>query len=69
MPSKPNRGLDNRSRDLSGEIRQKNNNTLVETLRKTYGEDFARGSRGDTKLGTLLDKAGAKSLSEYLKRH
>jgi len=63
-----NTGLDNRHRDLNGEIRQKNGNTKVETLRKTYGDDFAKGSRGDMKLDTLLDNSGVKSLSEYLKR-
>jgi hypothetical protein len=29
-------GLDGRHRDENGEIRQKNGNTRVETLRKTY---------------------------------
>jgi len=61
-------GLDNRQRDLNGEIRQKNGNTKVETLRKTYGDDFAKGHRGDMKLDTLLDNSGVRSLSEYLKR-
>lgn len=32
-------GLDGRKRDENGEIRQKNGNTLVGTLRKTYGDD------------------------------
>lgn len=62
-------GLDGRYRDLDGEIRQKNGNTRIDTLRKNYGEDFARGYRGDMKLETLLDNAGARSLSEYLKRN
>jgi hypothetical protein len=62
-------GLDSRHRDLNGEIRQKNGNTRIETLRKTYGEDFARGHRGDTKLETLLENSGTRSLSEYLKRN
>lgn len=61
-------GLDNRYRDLDGEIRQKNSSTRIETLRRTYGEDFAPGRRGDMKLGTLLDRTGSKSLTEYLKR-
>jgi hypothetical protein len=61
-------GLDNRYRDLDGEIRLKNGNTRIDTLRKTYGNDFARGIRGDAKLETLLDNSGARSLSEYLKR-
>ena len=61
-------GLDGRHRDLNGEIRQKNGNTRVETLRKTYGDDFAKGYRGDAKLDTVLDGSGVRSLSEYLKR-
>jgi hypothetical protein len=62
-------GLDGRHRDLSGEIRQKNGNTRIETLRKTYGDDFARGHQGETKLETLLERSGTRSLSEYLKRN
>jgi hypothetical protein len=63
-----NTGLDDRCRDLNGEIRQKNGSTRIDTLRRTYGEDFAAGHRGDMRLDTLLDRAGAKSLTEYLKR-
>jgi hypothetical protein len=63
-----NTGLDDRCRDLNGEIRQKNGSTRIDTLRRTYGEDFAAGHRGDMKLDTLLDRAGAKSLTDYLKR-
>jgi hypothetical protein len=59
---------DHRPRDLDGEIRHKNSNTRIATLRKTYGQDFARGYGGDTRLDTLLDKFGARSLGEYLKR-
>jgi hypothetical protein len=61
-------GLDNRHRDLNGEIRQKNGNTRIDTLRQTYGDDFAKEYRGDMRLDTLLDTAGVSSLSEYLKR-
>jgi hypothetical protein len=61
-------GLDHRNRDLNGEIRQKNGNTRVDTLRKTYGDDFAKEHRGDMRLDTLLDSSGVRSLSEYLKR-
>jgi hypothetical protein len=32
-------------RDQNGEIRQKRSDTKVETLRKTYGEEFAQGYR------------------------
>ena len=34
-------GLDDRCRDLDGEIRQKRGDTLVGTLRETYRPDFA----------------------------
>lgn len=59
-------GLDQRCRDLDGEIRQKRGDTLVKTLRKTYGPDFAAGVRSDMRLDTLRDRTG-KSLSRLLK--
>jgi len=62
------RGLDGRERDENGQIRQKNGATKIETLRKTYGEKFAEGTRSDAKLDTVLKKEGAESLSELLKR-
>lgn len=61
--------LDGRQRDDNGEIRRKNGNTLVGTLRRTYGEDFAPGRRSDMKLQTLLDEEGVTSLTEYLRRN
>ena len=59
-------GLDDRCRDLDGEIRQKRGDTLVSTLRKTYGPDFAPGVRSDARLDTLRDRVGG-SLSKILK--
>jgi hypothetical protein len=32
-----------------------------------YGEDFAAEIRSDATLGTVLDRAGVESLSEYLR--
>lgn len=61
-------GLDRRHRDANGEIRHKNGNTQVSTLRETYGDDFAKGYRGDMKLETLLEREAASSLSDYLKK-
>jgi hypothetical protein len=61
-------GLDDRCRDQGGEIRRKNGNTRVDTLRETYGENFAPGIRGDMKLDTLLERTGAESLSELVHR-
>lgn len=61
-------GLDQRHRDANGQISHKHGNTRVDTLRKTYGDDFAAGSRGDKHLVTVLKDAGAASLTEYLKK-
>jgi hypothetical protein len=59
-------GLDQRCRDLDGEIRQKRGDTLVRTLRASYGHDFAAGVRADMRLDTLRQRTG-KSLSQLLK--
>jgi hypothetical protein len=58
-------GLDNRCRDNDGTIREKRGDTLVRTLRETYGPDFAPGVRSDAKLETLRERTG-KSLSELV---
>jgi hypothetical protein len=63
-----NTGLDNRCRDNDGEIRHKRSDTLVGTLRQTYGQDFAKGYRSDAHLGTVLDHEGVSTLSDLLKR-
>jgi hypothetical protein len=63
-----NVGLDDRCQDQDGEIRRKRSDTLVGTLRETYGPGFAPGVRSDAKLGTLLDRTGSSSLTEYLKK-
>jgi len=60
--------LDSRCQDQNGEIRRKRGDTLVGTLRETYGEDFASGYRSDTKLKTLLEREGVASLSQLLSR-
>ena len=60
-------GLDNRMRDHDGEIRKKRSDTLVGTLRGTYGADFAKGYRSDAKLGTVLAKEGVATLDKLLK--
>lgn len=33
-------------------------NTRIDTLRKTYGDDFAAGYRSDARLETILNDAG-----------
>lgn len=59
-------GLDDRCRDHDGEIRQKRGDTLVGTLRKTYGPEFAPGIRSDIRLDTLRERTGG-SLTRMLK--
>jgi hypothetical protein len=61
-------GLDGRSRDANGEIREKRGDTLVKTLRETYGPEFAKGVRGDTRLDTLRERQGGESLSKIVKK-
>jgi hypothetical protein len=61
-----NQGLDVRHRDASGEIQRVHSHTPVGILRKTYGVDFARGYRSDTKLSTVLEHSGARSLHDLL---
>lgn len=60
-------GLDQRCRDMDGEIREKRGDTQVKTLRKIYGDDFAPGVRSDTRLDTLRKRAGGESLSKIVK--
>jgi hypothetical protein len=62
-------GLDGRHRDRDGEIHQKMGNTRIDTLRKTYGDDFAAGRRGDMKLENLLKDTGANSLTDFRKNY
>jgi hypothetical protein len=61
-------GLDDRCRDEDGEIRRKRSDTLIATLRQEYGDDFAKGFRGDATLETVLRETGSESLSDYLRR-
>jgi len=62
-----NTGLDQRCRDENGEIRQKRGDTLIKTLRKTYGPEFAPGVRSDARLDTIRERAGGESLSRLVK--
>jgi hypothetical protein len=68
MSKVPQPGLDGRHRDLDGQASRKHGNTLVGTLREAYGDDFAPGARADMRLSTLLQRTGAQSLSQYLKK-
>lgn len=60
MPKKSSQlGLDRRHHDKDGNLHRKMGNIRVSTLRKTYGEDFAAGVRGDTKLKDLVKGYGS----------
>jgi hypothetical protein len=62
-------GLDARHRDKHGEISRKHGNTLVRTLRKTYGKDFAVGCADDEKLSDVLHRFDEPSLSKLIRDH
>ena len=52
------KGLDGRHRDTTGRIDKKHGNTRIGSLRKTYGEHFAKGRRKDMMLKNLLAETG-----------
>jgi hypothetical protein len=54
--------LDGRHRDTTGRIDKKHGNTRIGSLRKTYGEHFAKGRRKDMMLKNLLAETGTDSL-------
>ena len=47
-------------------IGRKHGDTLIRTLRKTYGDNFAAGCRDDEKLGDVLHKMDTRSLGKLL---
>ncbi len=69
MAKKTKKSLDGRHRDTTGRIDKKHGNARVKSLRKTYGEHFAKGRRGDMMLKTLLAETGTDSLHAYLRKH
>ncbi len=58
-------GLNGRFRNQDGRLRQKRSDTKLETLRNTYGTDFAAGLPGNETLGMLREATGM-SLSQML---
>ena len=51
--------FDTRHCNKNGEINRKHGNTLISTLRRTYGPPFAAGCDDDQKLGNVLQKSAA----------
>ncbi len=62
-------GLDQRHRDRDGEISKKHGNTLVRTLRKTHGPNFAQGFEETDKLSDVLQTLDEPSLSRLVRDH
>ncbi len=62
-------GLDHRHRDKDGEISRKHGNTLIGTLRKTYGKNFAAGAGDHEKLSDVLHRLDEHSLSQLRRDH
>jgi hypothetical protein len=60
-------GLDGRHRDKNGEISKKHGNTLISTLRRTYGTGFAPGRSGEEKLKDVLHDLDEPSLTHLVR--
>lgn len=60
-------GLDKRHRDKNGEISKKHGNTLISTLRQTYGQGFSSGQPGHKRLNEILHELDVASRSEFVK--
>jgi hypothetical protein len=60
-------GFDARHRDKNGEISKKHGNTLISTLRKTYGANFAMGESPNAKLSEVLHRLDEPSLRQLIK--
>ena len=62
-------GLDQRHRDQNGEISRKHGNTLLRTLRRVHGQDFAKGFKDTDKLSDVLQALDEPSLSRLVRDH
>lgn len=62
-------GLDHRHRDKNGAISLKHGNTLIRTLRKVYGKNFAASHPDDAKLSDVLEQLNETSLSQLVRDH
>jgi hypothetical protein len=60
-------GLDDRHRDKNGEISRKHGDTLISTLRQTYGQSFAPGFGGNLRLSEVLDTLDEPSLGQMVR--
>lgn len=58
-----------RYREENGKISRKHGNTLIQTLRNTYGTSFAPGCADHAKLSDVLAKLDEPSLSHLIRDH
>jgi hypothetical protein len=58
-----------RHRDKNGEIGHRHGNTLIRTLRKSYGAQFAEGCRDDETLSDVLHKMDEPSSNKLIEDH
>jgi hypothetical protein len=58
-----------RYRDKNADISRKHGNTLMRTLRKTYGLGFAPGCADHAKLSDVLTKLDGPSLTQLIRDH
>ena len=58
-----------RHRDKNGQISRKHGHTLVRTLRKIYGQNFAPGLAENDQLKDVLDRLDEPPLSHLLRNH
>jgi hypothetical protein len=56
-----------RRRDKNGQMSRKHGNTLIGTLRKHYGKDFAYGCADSDKLSDILHELDEPSLSKLMR--
>lgn len=62
-------GLNDRHRNKDGEVSRKHGNTLVRTLRRIYGAQFAASEPETAKLSEVLEELDEPSLSALVHDH
>jgi hypothetical protein len=55
-------GLDQRHRDKDGRLSRKHGDTIIRTLRETYGVNFAPHEDTNSRLGAVLQRLDEPSL-------
>jgi hypothetical protein len=61
--------IEARHRDKNGEVGRKHGNTLIRTLRKTYGPSFGKGCSEKDQLSDVLHRLDEPSLGRLIRDH